>query len=351
MSNFSVGAVAQVFPGTVRQTCLRRALVSRSPTKLTTTTAAARLFQTLRPLSAASPRRGQLSRTAPPTKALPTREGSATAPNERLTSPATATPAGLATRYAYARALAQKGHPTLLYEAPSHGWYRFSGWMASTMCFTSGYYVIAVFNAGLEGVPQWIHWTYSVTGFSLAVMGTYWFLRGKDIVNSVRVLPGRKEGPPTAQQQGAAPSLDVEVTVKSLFPLLGPRAIVAPLDEVSVGTRVVDPDMYFTNQERLEKKRQDEREAEEKRRYELAHLYTAPFRHAGRGIKAFWDGSKKFISYGGFGTLVIKGKLLKLDIEDGWHLDEGRALEKLLGAPEEVKMDATQKWQQRLFRK
>jgi hypothetical protein len=190
----------------------------------------------------------------------------------------------------------------------------------------------------------------------------YWFLRGRGIVNSVRVLPSSakdgKYGTSTGtaallqqQQQGAAPQLDIEVTVKSLFPFVRPRQIVAPLSEVSVPTRVVDPNTCQTNLERLERMRQEKLEAEERRRYDMAHIWTVPFRHAGRWIKAFWPGTVKFVTGGGFGTLVIKGENLKLDVVDGWHLDEGRALEKLVGAPEEAPMDATQKWQQRLFRK
>jgi hypothetical protein len=262
-------------------------------------------------------------------------------------------PAVLTTRYALERSLAQKGHSTLLYEAPRHGWFKFTAWSASTMCLASGYYLVAVWNVGLKGAPLWMSYAYGASGFTMACMGMYWLLRASGIVNSVRALPAKAEPvPPTASAAAGVPqvvpSLDIEVTIKSLFPFVQPRSIVARLDEISVLTRLTDPTAQMTDLEKLEARRRAKQDAEERRRYELAHLYSAPFRHAGRGLRSFWYGTKRFLEGGGFGTLTVKGQRFKLDVVDGWHLDDGRVLEKLVGVKEESKAE---RWQSRLFRK
>ncbi|CAI4217925.1 unnamed protein product [Parascedosporium putredinis] len=91
---------------------------------------------------------------------------------------------------------------------------------------------------------------------------------------------------PLAARGLARPSpLTLEVTVKRMLPLplLKPRVMILPHTDASMVARIVAPAEYLTPIDRIEKKRAEEREREEKRKYELSHLWSAPFRHLARG--------------------------------------------------------------------
>lgn len=211
---------------------------------------------------------------------------------------------------------------------------RLGSWMTAIFCFSYAGYNITIYTNPPEGLNWWVGKSYSIIAIAMACMGTYWLLKSKNIIKTIRALPTAIQ-PLTAGSAGprtAIPPLTLEVTVKRMLPLpfMKPRVMVLPHTDASMVARIVAPAEYLTPIDRIEKKRAEEREREEKRKYELSHLWSAPFRHLARGTMTAWSGLKQSLTGSGFATVKINGEEFRLDISNAWMLDEGKALERLV---------------------
>ena len=310
MSAFTKGPATNIF------VCVARAQLPRQT---------ARQFPTLRTFQSSAFRRAAAPQR--PIRAVKTPAPARPAPNAAKAPLKNSNPS----TYAFVKRLAQKNTPTILYEAPSHAWMKLGSWMTAIFCFTYAGYNITIYTSPPEGLSWWVGKSYSIIAIAMACMGTYWLLKSKNIIKTIRALPT------TAQQIAAAtgprssvPPLNLEITVKRLLPLMRPKTLVVPYTETSMLARVVAPAEHLTPVERIEKKRAEELEAEQKRKYELAHIWSAPFRHLGRGVRSAWRGLKQSLTGSGFATLKIQGDEYKLDISNAWMLDDGKALERLI---------------------
>jgi hypothetical protein len=91
----------------------------------------------------------------------------------------------------------------------------------------------------------------------------------------------------------------------------------------------------LTEKEKLMLKAWEEEKKKAERQYELDHIMTAPFRHAGRGMKTAIQGMTRALTKDGFANVSVgKGKY-KIDAKSGWFLDDGRALDRLVHVKEE----------------
>ncbi|PKS10254.1 hypothetical protein jhhlp_002004 [Lomentospora prolificans] len=312
MSAFTNGPVTNIF------VCVARAQLPRQSARQLPTL---RSFRSSAFQRASAPKRAVKTVKSPAPTQAAANVAKAKAPLKN-TNPST---------YAFVKQLAQKSTPTVLYEAPSHAWMKLGSWMTAIFCFSYAGYNITIYTSPPEGLSWWVGKSYSIIAIAMACMGTYWLLKSKNIIKTIRALP-------TAQQvaagatgpRAAVPPLNLEITVKRMLPLMKPRVLVMPYTDATMVARIVAPAEYLTPIERVEKKRAEERERAEKRKYELSHIWSAPFRHLGRGTRSAWAGLKQSLTGSGFATLKANGDEFRLDISNAWMLDEGKALERLV---------------------
>lgn len=235
---------------------------------------------------------------------------------------------------AYAAQLAAKSSPTLLYEAPNHFWFTFSAFNAGAFCMA--YTAVQYYSVYLHPPPDlawWVPHAYGLICVTMGAFGTYWLRWPSRIIRSITALPASDFR-----------HLKLEITTRRLLPFLPwKKTVVAPY-EVSVPAKVVDliaaatkrPGMErLTEKEKLMLKAWEEEKKQKERQYELDHIMTAPFRHAGRGMKTAIQGITRALTRDGFANITVgKGKY-KIDAKSGWFLDEGRGLDRLLHAKEE----------------
>jgi hypothetical protein len=130
----------------------------------------------------------------------------------------------------------------------------------------------------------------------------------------------------------------VEIAVRRPFPFAPDKIIRVAPEDIKIPFRLGDMMPAVRQRERpqmsklqqlQEKKAEADRKAKA-RKYEMDHLMTAPFRHAGRSMAFAWDGIKRALTKEGFAKVKVKNQAYKLDITGGWALDDGRALDRLV---------------------
>ncbi|KAL2111935.1 hypothetical protein VUR80DRAFT_9047 [Thermomyces stellatus] len=294
--------------------------IARPHARQTASFIPSRSFRFLAPLRhSKNPQRPVLPKTLsakqPVSKQGPSKQAPA-----KPASPATVALPG--TAYGYIKQLAQRGTPTTLYEAPSHTWMKLGSWSTSLFCFSYAGYTLTFYLNPPPGLAWWVGPSYSVIAIAFALVGTTFLLRTNGIVKTIRALP-------EAGSQ-VAPRVNMEVTVKSTLPFVRPKVIVAPCTDVAMKSRIVADPEFLTPLEKVEKKKEEAREREARRKYEMAHLFSAPFRHAWRGAKSAARGMRQLFTGSGFGTLKVNGASYRLDVTNAWMLDDGRALDRLV---------------------
>lgn len=118
--------------------------------------------------------------------------------------------------------------------------------------------------------------------------------------------------------------------------MLGRGAVVeVPLHRARLSRRVageVERKPLHASAGDFEARREEEERRRKAREYELAHLWSAPFRHfaaaGGRVVGAL----QRLVWRDGFVQVVVDGgQVWRVDAKAGWALDEGVALDRLIG--------------------
>jgi hypothetical protein len=241
------------------------------------------------------------------------------------------------TYYSYATTLAQKSHPTLLYQAPSQTIFIVSSYSASVFCLS--YAAISFWSNYLAAPPDlaaWVPYAFGGISFMMACFGGYLLLGPARLVRTITAVPKHANAVSTAAGKSAgnaaAPSLEIEVELRKMFPLpfFPARKIIAKPEEIVLPMPLfTPPSKALTVSEMRELRLQEEREKKELREYERSHIMTAPFRHASQGFFYLFKAIGRTWSREGFLKLEVKGMRYKLDISGGWALDGGRALDRL----------------------
>ncbi|TPX09801.1 uncharacterized protein E0L32_008992 [Thyridium curvatum] len=251
----------------------------------------------------------------------------------------------------FAEQLARKGSPTTLYEAPSHFWFRFSSFAAGAFCVTYtliNYWSMYIYPP--EGLSWWVPHAFGVICTFMGAMGAYFVLGTSRVVRSVRAVPAAQalaSHKALAKKAGAAtPPLYIELAVARMVPFMRPKTIVAAPDQVELPFRMADcrldgargrggaaaaaEEPVLTGRQQIEAKRAEEERRKAERKYEMDHLMTAPFRHAGQAMVTMWDGIRKSLTREGLAKVYVEGRMYKMDLSGGWALDQGRALDRLV---------------------
>lgn len=239
-----------------------------------------------------------------------------------------ATPSGTLSKYAFIKSLAAKTTPTVLYEGPSHFWFYFG-------CWSSGISILAwtVLTAPAamkqpDDVPQWVGWTFGASYLLLGSMGFFLITKTPNIVGRIRVLSA--QAAQTAKAASGPSPLQMEVTVKRMFPMLKPKVITTNIDNVSLKSRFSLPDQYVPELKRLEIERTAEAQQKALRKFDMEHLFTMPFRRMGRAFGNMFYGVKAAWTDMGYAVIEVDGKKYKVDVTQGFAHDGFRTLEKIV---------------------
>ncbi|KAK4137770.1 hypothetical protein BT67DRAFT_371097 [Trichocladium antarcticum] len=265
--------------------------------------------------------------------------------------PPAAKPAAAAPRPStYAQQLALKGR-TLLYEAPSHFWFRAG-------CFTSGAFCISytvyqywtIILHPPEGLYWWIPHAYGVILVAMAGMAAYFVMGAGRVVRSIEAVPAASVAKHLLAARAAAagagaatPSpIWIEVATRRMAPFLPPKKTLLLPEEVQLPFRMYSvfgavngfppaghKTLTFAEKVRAEREDRDAKIAA--RKYTMDHIMTAPFRDAGKAFGTAFAGIRRSFNRDGFVKIKLGTQTYKLDVTGGgWALDNGRAMDRLL---------------------
>ena len=237
----------------------------------------------------------------------------------------------------FAATLAQKSHPTVLYEAPSHTLFIVSSYGGAIFCFSYATFTFwSNYLHAPAGLSAWVPIAFSGICFLMAAFGTWLLLGPSRLIKSITAIPRMAATGAAAAGTSSArttrPALTVEVELRKMFPLpLFPaRKIYARPDELVLRSPLAAPvDKRLSTAEIRLARKQEEEERARLLAYEQEHLLTSPFRHASRAFYNLFRAVGRTWTREGFIKLNVKGQNYKMDITGGWALDGGRALDRL----------------------
>jgi hypothetical protein len=125
--------------------------------------------------------------------------------------------------------------------------------------------------------------------------------------------------------------LVVEIELKKMLPIpfFPTRKVYAKPEDLTLNRRIYVPpvDARQSAAERMDLRRRIDREQEEERR---KSIWWRPFRDANRAFYKLFRAMRLVWTRESFLELAVKGSKYKLDVGDGWALDEGRSLDRLV---------------------
>ncbi|KZL71089.1 hypothetical protein CT0861_12728 [Colletotrichum tofieldiae] len=257
----------------------------------------------------------------------------------RPTKPASPAISSAGSAYALVTQLAQRSQPTVLYEAVSHFWMKFSAWTAMLMFYSYAginYYTMLLHPP--EDIAAWVPHAFAVICLAMAGFGSYFFYNTHNIVKLIRAVPtasltASSRGVPLgAALNPKTTPIHLEITCKRMLPGRA-RVMVVPPERVSMPGRIVTQATqtpYVSPAQERAASRQKKVRARAEWEYDRDHLMTVPFRHAGKGFKAAWYGVRRAVTKEGFMKMEVGSQKLKLDVASGWALDDGRAIDRLV---------------------
>jgi hypothetical protein len=262
------------------------------------------------------------------------------APASKILKPATTQAVRPAT---YAEQLALKGR-TLLYESPSHFWFRAGCFSSATFCVSyTVYQYWTVILHPPEGLMWWIPHAFGAILVFMAGMGAYFVMGAGRIVRSIEAVPAAAVAKQIAAKATAAAApaspIYIEVATRRMLPfappkktLLAPEEVQLPFRMYSVfagrGPEASQKSMSMAERVRAERAAREAKIAE--RKYTMDHIMTAPFRDAGKAFGTAFGGIRRSFSREGFAKIQLGKQEYKLDVTGGWALDDGRAMDRLL---------------------
>ncbi|POS83336.1 hypothetical protein EPUL_005156 [Erysiphe pulchra] len=229
----------------------------------------------------------------------------------------------------YAVTLAQKSHPTLLYTAPSASAYYISSYATASLCF--GYGILSYWNNYLNAPPDIAIWIpYAFTGVSLiTIIFGFRFLR-----NPLRMIRNMTAVPKIVNDKSI---LEIEIELKKMLPLpfFAPKVISVAPNEIFIPSFLVRPITPRISQSEQRRHRAEEiLRRQQELEYERSHIMSAGVRHLWRAISKVCTGifraTQRAFTRDKFVEMRIRGKIYKLDLDGGWVLDNGKAIDRLV---------------------
>jgi hypothetical protein len=250
-------------------------------------------------------------------------------PKAKTPSPSGVSAKTAPSAYAYTLALAQKQQSTLLYESSSHFWLKLSAWSAATFCyFYAGFNYYTVLLYPPADLAWWVPHAFGVICLAMGAMGSWALMGSSNIIKTIRAVPvSRLATTPAAPR---TTPIQLEIAVKRTIPFMRAKVITVAPEELTLQSRLWRPTATMTPQQREAAKRHEKQAQAAQWEQDQKRLMTLPFRHAGRGMKTAWRGLSRALTKEGFVRLNKGNTKYKIDVETGWALEDGRALERLI---------------------
>ncbi|KAI0180468.1 hypothetical protein GGR52DRAFT_531476 [Hypoxylon sp. FL1284] len=236
----------------------------------------------------------------------------------------------------YAQELAQRTNGTTLYEAEPKRIFLFSSYLAGFVCATAAGVNIwfNAFNAP-EGTPQIAMVGMGLVGVVMAAFGTRFALMPAGAVRSIRVLPAREVKALGSAGRPVSPlakpvRLEIEARRNVPLPFVPLLRIQADPSEVVMKVPMFNPRVAPTEEEKMFMEQEEKARRKAARQYDMDHLMTAPFRHAGQTFSQVLSALRRGLTGEGFAPVEIAGSKYKLDITSAYVLEEGRAMDRIL---------------------
>ncbi|KAL1911851.1 hypothetical protein Sste5344_002428 [Sporothrix stenoceras] len=278
----------------------------------------------------------------------------------------------------FAEQLGRRSVSTLLYEAPSHTLFRFTSILAgtTTIIYTLiNYWSIFVYPP--EDLLWWVPHAFAVICGAMIAGGAYFVSGSVGIIRVINAIPSArieaiagKGAAATAMRAvkdaggGPVPPVFLELEIGRVLPILPARKRYILPEKMEVpfrfasyglsgegvpksvtaaaaatgGAGATDANTApVTSYERVKAHEAEKERQAKAREYEMNHLMTAPFRHAGQGARSSWQEVRRVFSREGFIRVLINGDRQKLDVSGGWALENGRALDRLISIKNDIK--------------
>jgi hypothetical protein len=258
--------------------------------------------------------------------------------NKTSFTPTKTTASSLLTNYqSYAATLAQKSHPTLLYQAPSHAAFILSSYSAAFFCFSyAGFSFYTNYLDAPADLAAWVPIAFGGICFMMAAFGGWLLLGPARLIRTITAVPKSAitrttNGAGVVKGAVGQPELMIEVELRKMFPLpfFPARKVIVKPEEIILPVKLAPSKRGMSVEELRYIREQEELAAKQLLEYERSHILTSPFRHMSRAFFNMFKAIARTWSREGFLKLGVKGQTYKLDITGGWVLDRGKALDRL----------------------
>ncbi|KXJ94552.1 hypothetical protein Micbo1qcDRAFT_159743 [Microdochium bolleyi] len=245
----------------------------------------------------------------------------------------------------YAQTLARKPTPTTLYEGARQRVFLISSYAAGLTLF-GGAAINSVVNVYdlPEGVPSLVAYPFGFVSVLMAVVGARFAMTPSGIVRTIKVLPSAAAAASSqvvARQAGsiasaaARPQIEVMVRRTAPIPGLPLQRIVCEPHEIVMKARMYNRPSASGEPKSAEELAEEAAQKQAELEYERTHVMTAPFRHGWWAIRTVFLTIRQGITGEGFAPIEVKGVKYKLCITDGYALEEGRALDRIVQIDED----------------
>ncbi|KAI1006482.1 hypothetical protein K3495_g1738 [Podosphaera aphanis] len=232
------------------------------------------------------------------------------------------------TYQAYSQTLAQKLQKTLLYTAPSSLAYQISSYTAATFCI--GYGVLSYWNNYLYAPPDiapWVPYVFGGVSFAMILFGIRFLRNPLRMIQRMIAIPTKVNGKQT---------LEIEIELKKMFPVpfFPARVIKVAPHEIVIPTQLSRPVAAPLSQSEAARLRvQEMLRKEQELIYEKSHIMSAGLRHMGRafnkGSSSLFRAVQRSFTRENLFEVRVRGNIYKLDLDGGWLLDQGLAINRL----------------------
>ncbi|KAI1082309.1 hypothetical protein F5B20DRAFT_532933 [Whalleya microplaca] len=269
--------------------------------------------------------------------------------NPKVTSPPPPAPAGMfrpmtlqRSPLNYIQQLADKSSATTLYEAAPQRGFPISSYAAGLTCIAGAGLNswVNVYNIP-EGIHSLVPVAFGVVSLVMAALGTKFALMPAYNIRSIKVLPFPRSATRKSQTAASLPPVRLEITARRNLPIPG-----LPFQRIEVDPSavVMKVPMFhrksgLTDSEKARLKKEEEIERKRQREYEMTHIMSAPFRHMASAMSTLFASLRQGLTGEGFAPIYIDGIRYKLDITEGYALEQGRALDRIVRIERDPALD------------
>ncbi|KAI0480402.1 hypothetical protein GGR56DRAFT_626037 [Xylariaceae sp. FL0804] len=245
----------------------------------------------------------------------------------------------------FAQRLAQKANPTTLYELAPQKTFLAGSFSAAFTCWSAAaWHFLAVLPTIPKEAAWWVPLPYGCETLFMAFMGARFGMMPANMIKSIKVLPASHLTKTSASnnRKPAFQESDVrlEIRVRRAWPIPGlpPKTLIVAPHEVVMKARMYNREPWVSPKEKMLQRQKEEERRKAERQHTMDHLMTSPFRDFYKVWRRFFNAFKNGMTGEGAAPIYIKDTKYKLDITDGYVLDEGQALDRIVRIEEDPRV-------------